>query len=221
MSVEHIVISTHTVSRRPRVVIVGAGFGGLSAAAATGPNCQPLPGIAPVAKQQGRYVANLLVARAEGRTLPAFRYRDLGSMATIGRKRAVAQLGALKIPGFPAWLLWSLAHIYFLIGFRNRLTVAMNWGWNYLTFQRRTRLITGISGSCIEDVLPAVMTAPLTAAEVSDPVGGRGASIRSGTKLHHQQSPQHVLHNKISNKFDPGKAVLDGPSAAARVLGAA
>jgi len=93
------------------------------AAAATGPDCQPLPGVAPVAKQQGCYVANLLMARAEGKTLPAFHYRDLGSMATIGRKRAVAQLGTFKVSGFPAWLLWSLAHIYFLIGFRNRLTV--------------------------------------------------------------------------------------------------
>ena len=67
------------------------------------------------------------MARAAGKTLPAFRYRDFGSMATIGRKRAVAQLGAFKVPGLAAWLLWSLAHVYFLIGFRNRLTVATNW----------------------------------------------------------------------------------------------
>jgi NADH dehydrogenase len=117
------------------------------AAAATGPDGRSLPGVAAVAKQQGWYVANLLMARAEGRTTPPFRYRDFGSMATIGRKRAVAQVGALKISGILAWLLWSLAHIYFLIGFRNRLAVALNWGWNYLTFQRGTRLITGISGS--------------------------------------------------------------------------
>ena len=122
------------------------------AAAAAGSDGKPLPGIAPVAKQQGCYVANLLRARIEGRTLPAFRYRDLGAMATIGRKRAVAQMGPFKVSGFVAWLLWSLAHIYFLIGFRNRLAVAMNWGWNYVTFQRGTRLITGISGSRIEDV---------------------------------------------------------------------
>ena len=73
-------------------------------------------------------------------------------MATIGRKRAVAQLGPLRLSGFVAWTLWSVAHIYFLIGFRNRLVVAMNWAWNYVTFQRGTRLITGISGSRIEDV---------------------------------------------------------------------
>ena len=144
------------------------------AAAATGPDGKPLPGVAPVAKQQGCYVANLLMTRVGGKALPAFRYRDFGSMATIGRKRAVAQLGTFKVSGFPAWLLWSLAHIYFLIGFRNRLTVAMNWGWNYLTFQRGTRLITGISGSRIEDVLPAV-TARSAAAAVGDAVRGRAS----------------------------------------------
>jgi NADH:ubiquinone reductase (H+-translocating) len=68
-------------------------------------------------------------------------------MATIGRKSAVVQLGRMKLTGFPAWVLWSLAHIYFLIGFRNRLLVATNWGSNYVTFQRGTRLITGVSGS--------------------------------------------------------------------------
>jgi NADH dehydrogenase len=148
------------------------------AAAATGPDGRPLPGVAPVAKQQGWYVANLLMARAGGRTTPPFRYRVFGSMATIGRKRAVAQVGALKISGFPAWLLWSLAHIYYLIGFRNRLAVALNWGWNYLTFQRGTRLITGISGSRIEDVMPAVMPVPPTAPEIGDPAGGRASIMR-------------------------------------------
>ncbi len=135
-------------------------------AAAVGSDGKPLPGIAPVAKQQGWYVARLLRARAQGKTLPAFHYRDLGSMATIGRKRAVAQLRVLKVSGLPAWLLWSFAHVYFLIGFRNRLAVAMNWGWNYVTFQRGTRLITGISGSRIEDVVPVVAVAPPVAVEV-------------------------------------------------------
>ena len=123
------------------------------------------------------------MARAKGTTLPPFRYRDFGSLATIGRKRAVAQLAALKLSGLAAWLLWSLAHIYFLIGFRNRLAVAMSWGWSYVTFQRGTRLITGISGSRIEDVMPAVMPAPPAAvhAEYSadgrdrDDAGGRAA----------------------------------------------
>jgi len=143
-----------SVPGHPDIFVIG------DAAAATGVDGKPLPGVAPVAKQQGWYVANLLTARAEGRTLPAFRYRDVGSMATIGRKRAVAQIGAFKVTGLVAWLLWSMAHIYFLIGFRNRLAVAMHWCWNYVTFQRGMRLITGISGSRIEDVMPVLSTAP-------------------------------------------------------------
>jgi NADH:ubiquinone reductase (H+-translocating) len=113
---------------------------------------KPLPGVAPVAKQQGGYVARLLIKRAHGEDLAAFRYSDLGMMATIGRKRAVAQVGGFKLTGFVAWLVWCIAHIYFLIGFRNRLSVAMNWLWSYVTFQRGTRLITGLSGSRIEDM---------------------------------------------------------------------
>jgi len=115
---------------------------------------KPFPGVAPVAKQQGQYVADLLMARARGNEMPPFRYRDFGAMATIGRKRAVAQIGRLKLSGFLAWVLWSVAHIYFLIGFRNRLAVATNWAWNYLTFQRGTRLITGISGARMQDMTP-------------------------------------------------------------------
>src|SRR5262249_30856035 len=169
----------------PDIFVIG------DAAAATGLDRRPLPGIAPVAKQQGHYVANLLIARADGKTPPPFRCLDLGSMATIGRKRAVAQLGALKVSGLPAWLLWSLAHIYFLIGFRNRLAVAMNWVWNYLTFQRGTRLITGISGSRIEDVMPVAITAPSAA-------GGRGhlrhgaLPLPAGLARPRAQGRQHV-----------------------------
>lgn len=114
-----------------------------------------LPGVAPVAKQQGQYVAALMKARLRGNDLPPFRYRDRGSMATIGRKRAVVQIGRLRLAGFAAWVLWSVAHIYFLIGFRNRIVVAMNWAWNYLTFQRGTRLITGADA-------PETPTAPAT-----------------------------------------------------------
>ena len=141
----------------PNIFVIG------DVACAIGADGKPLPGVAPVAKQQGEYVANLLIARANGKTLQPFRYRGCGSLATIGRKRAVAQFGAFKFSGFAAWLLWSLVHIYFLIGFRNRLTVAMNWGWNYMSFERGSRLITGISGSRIEDVVPGVTAAPPTA----------------------------------------------------------
>jgi NADH dehydrogenase len=138
------------------------------AALALGADGKPFPGVAPVAKQQGKYVADVLAARATGTTAMPFRYRDFGSLATIGRKRAVAEIGRIKLSGFIAWLLWSVAHIYFLIGFRNRLVVAMSWGWSYLTFQRGTRLITGMSGSRMEDVPipssapePAPVTLPL------------------------------------------------------------
>jgi len=95
------------------------------------------------------------VARGDGRTLPAFRYRDFGSLATIGRKRAIVQMGRQQLWGFPAWLLWSLAHIYFLIGFRNRFVVAVNWAWSYITFRRGSRLITGLYAPRMEDMLPA------------------------------------------------------------------
>jgi NADH dehydrogenase len=110
---------------------------------------KPLPGVAPVAKQQGEYLAKLLKARAEGKTLPPFRYRDFGSLATIGRKHAVADFGKVRLSGFVAWVLWSAAHVYFLIGFRRRMIVALHWAWSYLTFQRGTRLITGLTGSRI------------------------------------------------------------------------
>jgi NADH:ubiquinone reductase (H+-translocating) len=145
-----------SVPGQPDIFVIG------DAAAAIGADGKPLPGVAPVAKQQGQYVADLLIARTQGRTLRSFRYHDFGSMATIGRKRAVAQFAAVKLSGVTAWLLWSLAHIYFLIGFRNRLTVALNWTWSYATFQRGTRLITGISGSRIEDVMPPRMAVPPT-----------------------------------------------------------
>jgi NADH dehydrogenase len=113
-------------------------------------NGKALPGVAPVAKQQGQYLAGLLKARAVGKVVPPFRYRDYGSLATIGRKRAIFQLRRLRLTGFVAWLLWSCAHIYFLIGFRNRFVVAASWLWSYVTFQRGTRLITGLSGTLID-----------------------------------------------------------------------
>jgi NADH dehydrogenase len=127
-----------SVAGHPEIFVVG------DTASVIGRDGKPLPGVAPVAKQQGQYVASLLIARAEQRgASPPFRYRDFGSLATIGRKLAILQLGRFKLSGFPAWVLWSVAHIYFLIGFRNRLIVALNWLWSYITFQRGTRLITG------------------------------------------------------------------------------
>jgi NADH dehydrogenase len=120
---------------------------------------QPLPGVAPVAKQQGAYAAGAIVARLAGASPAPFHYRDFGSLATIGRRSAVAELGRVRLSGYLAWWLWGLAHIYFLIGFRNRLAVAMNWAWNYVSFQRGTRLITGADPEA-DQVSPAAV-APL------------------------------------------------------------
>jgi NADH dehydrogenase len=104
---------------------------------------KPLPGVAPVAIQQGRFVAKLIGARLRGRTPPAFHYRDRGNMATIGRSAAVADFGKLHFSGFIAWMMWLVVHLMNLVGFRNRLLVLVQWAWNYFTFDRSARLITG------------------------------------------------------------------------------
>jgi NADH:ubiquinone reductase (H+-translocating) len=105
---------------------------------------RPLPGIAPVAKQQGRYVGQWIKTRLHGaeRSEP-FRYRSYGNLATIGRKAAVIDFGWIHLRGLVAWVIWSVVHVYFLIGFRNRAMVALDWLWAYFTFQRGARLITG------------------------------------------------------------------------------
>jgi NADH dehydrogenase len=103
----------------------------------------PLPGIAPVAKQQGAFVARSILARLEGRQLRPFAYRDRGLLATIGRKSAVIAWRRLRLRGWPAWWLWGAAHIYFLVSLRNRLIVVTQWLWSYFAFERGARLITG------------------------------------------------------------------------------
>lgn len=102
-----------------------------------------VPGIAPAAKQMGRHVARNIVASLRGKPLSPFRYKDVGMLATIGRNAAVAVLGKLHFSGYPAWLLWLLAHIYFLIGFRNRIVVLIDWAWAYWTFERNARIVIG------------------------------------------------------------------------------
>jgi NADH dehydrogenase len=104
---------------------------------------RPLPALAPVAQQQGKYVGRLIAARLTGRTLPPFRYRDLGTMATVGRKQAVADLGGWRFSGAPAWLLWLFVHLMAIVQFENRLLVLIQWAWNYVTWNRSARLITG------------------------------------------------------------------------------
>jgi NADH:ubiquinone reductase (H+-translocating) len=103
----------------------------------------PLPGLAPVAIQQGRHAADNVLRRLSGRPTRPFRYRDRGTMATIGRAKAVAVIGGVKLSGLVAWLAWLFVHIMFLIGFRNRFLVLFEWAWAYLTWQRGARLITG------------------------------------------------------------------------------
>ncbi|MBA2413407.1 MAG: FAD-dependent oxidoreductase, partial [Burkholderiaceae bacterium] len=101
-----------------------------------------LPGVSPVAMQQGRHAARNILAMIDGRKPLRFWYWDKGSMATIGRNKAVADLNFVHISGFPAWLAWLFIHIIFLVGFRNRVAVLMQWAWAYFTFNKGARLIT-------------------------------------------------------------------------------
>lgn len=127
-----------TVPGHPEIFVIG------DTASIAGKDGKPLPGLAPAAKQQGAYVARVLRARLAGRPAPPpFRYRNYGTMATIGRRSAVADFGWLRLDGTLAWLMWGLIHVSFLIGFRNRAIVMLDWIWSYLTFQSGARLITG------------------------------------------------------------------------------
>jgi NADH dehydrogenase len=103
---------------------------------------KPVPGIAPAAKQQGRYVASCIKARLRGETPAPFRYRHAGSLAQIGKRKAVIDFGSIKLRGTLAWWIWGIAHIYFLIGVRNRISVAISWLWIHARDQRAARLIT-------------------------------------------------------------------------------
>ena len=126
-----------TVPGHPEIFAIG------DSAIVARPDGRPVPGIAPAAKQEGAYVAAMIRARLRGQTPPpAFRYKHAGDPATIGKRRAVIDFGWIKLRGPLAWWLWGLAHIYFLIGVRNRLSVALNWLWIYARDQRSARLIT-------------------------------------------------------------------------------
>jgi NADH:ubiquinone reductase (H+-translocating) len=127
-----------SVPDHPEVFVIG------DAAVIHGDDGEPVPGVAPAAKQMGHYVGRLIAARLAGESMPAFRYRNLGELATIGRRAAVVKFGPVHLKGFIGWLFWSFAHIYFLIGVRNRFIVAFTWLWDYLTFQRGARLITDV-----------------------------------------------------------------------------
>ena len=115
-------------------------------------NGKPVPGVAPAAKQMGDHFAEVVRARLHGRPAPAFRYRDWGNLATIGRMAGVVDLHGFKLSGFLAWWFWLLAHVFFLIGFRNRLVVLLNWTIAYWTGQRGARIVLGDGGA--DDVVP-------------------------------------------------------------------
>lgn len=125
-----------SVPGRPEIYVIG------DAAVVPDENGNPLPAVAPVALQEGAYVADRILGIGEKKDAPAFRYKDKGSMATIGRAKAVAQIKGLKLSGFSAWFLWSFVHILFLMQFHNKVRVFVEWIWYYFTFQRGVRLIT-------------------------------------------------------------------------------
>lgn len=123
---------------RPEVAVIG------DMAHFSAPGGTSLPGLAPVAMQQGRYAARRVVRRLRRRPVPAFKYFDKGNMATIGRKMAVVELGALRMSGLLAWFAWLFVHLLYLAEFQNRVLVLIQWGWNYVTRNRSARLITGV-----------------------------------------------------------------------------
>ena len=128
-----------TIAGHPEVFVLG------DMAACSDASGKSLPGVAPVAQQQGRYVAHVILRRLrQGPPAPPFHYRDPGSMATIGRGAAVAQLGRLQLAGYPAWLAWLFIHVMNLVAFENRFLVLFQWAWSYITRNRSARLITGV-----------------------------------------------------------------------------
>lgn len=125
-----------TVPGHPEVFVIG------DTAATVDDEGKPVPGVAPAALQQGRHAARVIKAKLSGKSeIPTFHYKDKGNLATIGRSAAVADLHWMWLSGFPAWLAWLLVHIVYLVGFRNRLLVLIQWAWSYLTFKRGARLI--------------------------------------------------------------------------------
>ncbi|MBC8167367.1 MAG: FAD-dependent oxidoreductase, partial [Bryobacteraceae bacterium] len=125
------------VAGHPEIYVIG------DLAWQAGKDCNPLPGVAPVAMQQGPYVAKAILDRLGGTPLEPFHYFDKGTLAVIGRASAVAYFGKLHLHGLIAWLIWLFVHLMFLVSFQNRLIVFIRWGFNYVTYNRGARLITG------------------------------------------------------------------------------
>ncbi len=128
-----------SVPGHPDIFVIG------DTSSVEGAGGRPVPGVAPAAKQQGQFVARVIRATIRRRRPPRrFKYKDYGNLATIGRKRAVADFGRTKLSGFSAWFVWSTAHLFYLSDFRSRITVGTQWLWSYITFDRGARLITGL-----------------------------------------------------------------------------
>jgi NADH dehydrogenase len=140
-----------TVPGHPRIFVIG------DAARRDGKDGNPLPGVSPVAMQQARTVAKSIRRALLGRELLTFAYFDKGSMATIGRRRAVAMVDRMHMSGMLAWLAWLFVHIWYLIGFRNRLVVMITWAWSYFTYRRGARLITGYGRTQLAAAPPALV----------------------------------------------------------------
>lgn len=132
-----------TIAGYPNVFVIG------DLAAVTQKDGKPVPGVAPAAIQMGQYTAKTILNDLKSKPRKPFEYWDKGSLATIGRAAAVADFGRIHLSGFIAWLGWLFIHVFFLIGFKNRILVLMEWAWAYFTFQRGARLITGNSGSIV------------------------------------------------------------------------
>jgi NADH dehydrogenase len=126
-----------TIEGHPQAFVIG------DVAACTDAAGCAMPGLAPVAIQQGRCAARNIVKALAGKPYEQFKYVDKGALATVGRAFAILQLGKVKLSGLFAWLIWSLVHVAYLIGFRNRMIVMFEWAWAYITYQRGARLITG------------------------------------------------------------------------------
>jgi NADH dehydrogenase len=170
-----------TVPGHPDVYVIGD----LAAAMSDG---KPVPGVAAAAMQEGRHTARNIKRSLRGEPREPFVYRDRGTMATIGRAAAVADLGRVKLSGLVAWLLWLFVHIMYLVGFRNRLSVLLEWGWSYLTFDRGARLITGarppeVSRPALADTAAPAAAEPRpaegTARPMVPPSPDRGVEIRA------------------------------------------
>jgi NADH dehydrogenase len=129
------VTDTLNVDAYPEIFVLG------DMATMTGKDGKPLPGVAPVAMQQGELAGANVLRLIQGEALQPFHYKDRGNMATIGRNRAIAQVGRFALSGFPAWLAWSAVHVVNLSGYRNRAIVAIRWAWSYINHHRGARLI--------------------------------------------------------------------------------